>query len=236
MNTLGLVFIFLLIASIITTIILVYVFYIRKPSSVLSTITISSISSIVPTVAPTVAPTIAPTVAPTIAPVVKTLPVIKISPTSKSTIQPQPPPPSQKTSSPSIPSSPGTLTADGEPADEVARTGSALTIINTFRATLGKPPLKYYAEGTDCANKCAEYDNTNGFHKSKQGGIQCDFGASQNEGNNPQSQKQCIQMYIDEGPGGSHYDTITSERYTKISSGVFPKGNGRYFFTHNFYR
>ena len=230
MNTLGLVFIFLLIASIITTIILVYVFYIRKPSSILSTITISSISSI----APTVAPTIAPTVAPTVAPVVKTLPVIKISPTSKSTIQPQPPPPSQKISSPSIPSSPGTLTADGEPADEVARTGSALTEINTFRATLGKPPLKYYAEGTDCANKCAEYDNTTGFYKSMTG-ISCPGRSSQCEGNRRSTQKQIVQFYINEGPGSGHYDIISGQS-TKVSSGVFPKGNGRYFFVHNFYR
>ncbi len=181
---------------------------------------------------------VAPTVVPTIAPVVKTLPVIKISPTSKSTIQPQPPPPpSQKNSSPSIPSSPGTLTADGEPADEVARTGSALTEINTFRATLGKPPLKYYAEGTDCANKCAEYDNTNGFHKSMTA-IKCDSGNSghaQCEGNGQSTQKQIVQFYINEGPGGGHYDIITGG-YSKISSGVFPKGNGRYFFTHNFYR
>ncbi len=97
-------------------------FIYENPSSVLSTITISSISSNCTTHCchQLLRQLIAPTIAPTIAPVVKTLPVIKISPTSKSTIQPQPPPPSQKTSSPSIPSSPGTLTADGEPADEVS--------------------------------------------------------------------------------------------------------------------
>jgi hypothetical protein len=160
MNTLGLVFIFLLVASIITTIILVYVFYIQ-PSSVAVVPTTSTMS----------------TMSSTIAPLIQTSPIVKISPPpqplqppSKTSpiVQPKPPPlpPSQKNSSPSIPSSPGTLTADGEPADEVTRTGSALTEINTLRATLGKPPLKYYSEGTDCANKCAEHDNTKGFHDS----------------------------------------------------------------------
>ncbi len=232
MNTLGLVFIFLLVASIITTAILVYVFYIH-PSSV----------SVVPTTSSTT-PTTSTT---TIAPLIQTSPIVKISPPpqppqppskTSSIVQPKPPP-SQKNSSPSIPSSPGTLTADGEPADEVARTGSALTIINTFRATIGKPPMKYYTEGTDCANKCAEYDNTNGFHASTKsgggGGVPCPGRNAQCEGNNQQSQKEIIQLYINEGSGGGHYDIIAGQS-AKISSGVFPKGNGRYFFTHNFYR
>lgn len=107
-----------------------------------------------------------------------------------------------------------------------------LKLINDFRAQQGQPPLTYNSAGEQCANDGAKMDAAQGVHRSMgtcpgvMGQCECPgFG----------SLKQCIDAYVREGPGGGHYEILRNPNHGSVSCGKYAMGNGRYFYTHNFY-
>jgi hypothetical protein len=47
---------------------------------------------------------------------------------------------------------------------------------------------------------------------------------------------KCLQQMFDEGPGGGHYDNMTSTRYSRASCGFVPVGGGRIWTVQNFFK
>lgn len=47
---------------------------------------------------------------------------------------------------------------------------------------------------------------------------------------------KCLQQMFDEGPGGGHYDNMTSTKYSRASCGFIPVGGGRIWTVQNFFK
>ena len=45
----------------------------------------------------------------------------------------------------------------------------------------------------------------------------------------------CLQQMFDEGPGGGHFDNMTSNKYSKASCGFVSVGGGRIWTVQNFF-
>lgn len=106
--------------------------------------------------------------------------------------------------------------------------GDCVSVINAFRASKGLQPLKAAtSEQIACTNESAKIDAAKGFHNSFK---RCGERA-QCECNGIMPIDRCIQAYINEGPGGGHYDIITNPRLTAVACG----GDGNRFLTQNFY-
>jgi len=47
---------------------------------------------------------------------------------------------------------------------------------------------------------------------------------------------KCLQQMFDEGPGGGHFDNMTSTKYSRASCGFVPVGGGRIWTVQNFFK
>lgn len=103
-----------------------------------------------------------------------------------------------------------------------------VSALNNFRRSIGVADLAPAPQSQQqCANNAAINDASRGFHNS--------FGQCSERGqcecNGIMPVDRCIQAYINEGPGGGHYDIISSPRYTSVACGY----DGGRFLAQNFY-
>lgn len=117
----------------------------------------------------------------------------------------------------------------------VPSTGSTdcLKLVNDFRKSKGVPILKSYPSKNQCTAQQALLDYKSGdFHTN--------FGMcreiSQLSAKGSKTLKQCIDEYIAEGRGGSHYSVLVSKKYTHLSCGYYKYANNKYFYIQNFYK
>lgn len=107
--------------------------------------------------------------------------------------------------------------------------------INAYRATVGLAALARWTEGEGCADEEAASDAASGeFHGA--------FGScgehAQNECPDYDSTTRilelCLQMMWDEGPGGGHYDNMTSTDSAQVACGIHTTAEGLVWSVQNF--
>ncbi|WP_394826287.1 CAP domain-containing protein [Pendulispora albinea] len=108
--------------------------------------------------------------------------------------------------------------------------------INAYRATLGLPPYARWSDKEVCASGQAKSDS----ETSKPHGA---FGKcsewAQNEcpgwpGPAEKMIPGCLEMMWGEGPGGGHYDNMSSKKYTKVACGFYTMPNGKVWAVQDF--
>ena len=130
-------------------------------------------------------------------------------------------------------SDPSTGTGESVPTAIPVTGGVAETLakLNQFRASQGVSALTFHSEGVACAKQSAVYDAAHGFHASFYGKICSPAPRSQCECMGTQTANQCLMLFIQEGPGGGHYEIIRSAQYTSVAIA----NDGAGFYTFNFY-
>lgn len=109
-------------------------------------------------------------------------------------------------------------------------------IINKYRAKTGLPPLARWTNNESCSDTESQQDSQSGqAHGSF---TQCGEMAQNECPGYPSSAEQnlpeCLADMYAEGPGGGHYDNMTSTQYTMVSCGVFEVGDGTFWSVQNF--
>ena len=105
--------------------------------------------------------------------------------------------------------------------------------INSYRAQLGLPAYKLWAEAESCANQQAQSDSETGVAHGK---FQMCTENAQNEcpgwpGPPQQMIANCLAMMWAEGPGTDfdthgHYITMSSRQYTEVACGFYTMSDG----------
>lgn len=107
--------------------------------------------------------------------------------------------------------------------------------INDLRASVGLGPYARWTDAERCSDDQAESDSNSGQAHGAFG--QCGEWA-QNECPGWQSTAEivqgCLQLMWDEGPGGGHYDNMTSTQYVSVACGFFEAGPGEVWAVQNF--
>ncbi|MFO0740307.1 MAG: CAP domain-containing protein [Labilithrix sp.] len=109
-------------------------------------------------------------------------------------------------------------------------------IINQYRATKGLSALTRWTDKEDCSDGEAESDSKSG--KAHGAFTQCTEMA-QNEcpsypGPVSDNLPECLADMWAEGPGGGHYDNMTSKKYTKVACGIYELSDGDFWSVQNF--
>lgn len=109
-------------------------------------------------------------------------------------------------------------------------------IVNKYRAMRGLPALMRWTAKEACSDQESMSD-------SRTGQAHGAFGScgemAQNEcpgypGPVQQNLPECLADMWAEGPGGGHYDNMTSTEYTMVSCGVHEVGDGSFYSVQNF--
>jgi hypothetical protein len=108
--------------------------------------------------------------------------------------------------------------------------------INRYRATKGLPALARWSDGEACADSQSLKDSQTRRAHGAFG--QCRE-AAQNEcpgwDGQPETMiKGCLKMMWNEGPGGGHYESMASRRYTSVACGMAVGRNGEIWSVQNF--
>lgn len=108
--------------------------------------------------------------------------------------------------------------------------------INEYRKSIGLPAYARWSTGESCVDGQAQADSQSGTAHSAFG--QCGEFA-QNEcpgwpGPPGTMIPQCLQMMWGEGPGGGHYDNMTSTQYTQVACGFYTLSDGSVWATQDF--
>ena len=140
----------------------------------------------------------------------------------------------------------GSATASGSPAVTPMNAASSnlddlrqncLSVINQYRASIGRPALTLRTSSSSCLDGQAAADAASGFAHSAFG--KCGESAQDVcpgwDGSPASSQPGCLKMMWDEGPGGGHYENMSNADYKEVACGFAPVGNG-YWMTQDFYR
>jgi hypothetical protein len=118
---------------------------------------------------------------------------------------------------------------DTGPVDPYATARQAcVDYINQLRATVGLPALARWTANESCADGQCKSDSETGQAHGAFG--QCpNFGQCEcpNWGSIASITPGCLNAMWAEGPGGGHYDIMTSRSYTKVSCGFYVKPNGQ---------
>lgn len=108
--------------------------------------------------------------------------------------------------------------------------------INQFRASIGRPPYARWNDAESCVNGQAQADSQSGTAHSAFG--QCgEFAQDECPGwpGPPDSMiGDCMQMMWSEGPGGGHYDNMSSSQYTMVACGYYTTSDGSVWATQDF--
>jgi hypothetical protein len=108
--------------------------------------------------------------------------------------------------------------------------------INQYRASIGLPAYARWTSVESCVDGQAQADSQSGTAHSA-------FGTcgefAQNEcpgwpGPAATMIPQCLQMMWGEGPGGGHYDNMTSTHYTMAGCGFYTLADGSVWATQDF--
>lgn len=96
-----------------------------------------------------------------------------------------------------------------------------LLTINEFRQRVGVHPLALGSEAQMvCARENAKHDAIFGFHASFSSPAgSCVAPSGQCECKGTTTGKGCVQLFIDEGPGGPHYEIMRSPRHKAVAYG-----------------
>jgi hypothetical protein len=106
--------------------------------------------------------------------------------------------------------------------------------VNAFRATLGLPALAENTGEESCANNQAGNDLVSNVAHAHFGACN-EFGQCECPNWSDPSQIQaCLQMMWNEGPGGGHYDIMSSTSYTKMACGYSTSGSNTWM-VQNYY-
>jgi hypothetical protein len=109
-------------------------------------------------------------------------------------------------------------------------------IINQYRATKGLRALSRWETEEDCSDGEAESDSKSG---DAHGAFTTCGEMAQNEcpgfpGSVSKNLPECLADMWAEGPGGGHYDNMTSTKYTKVACGIHELSNGDFWAVQNF--
>lgn len=111
-----------------------------------------------------------------------------------------------------------------------------VTTINAYRERKGLPPYERWTDAETCADGEAKSDAaTNRAH----GAFPRCGELAQNEcpgisGSPERALTTCLEMMWDEGPGGGHYDTMASSKYSKVACGFFVTESGALWSVQDF--
>jgi uncharacterized protein YkwD len=109
-------------------------------------------------------------------------------------------------------------------------------MINQYRAKTGLPALARRTEEESCSDSEAQSDSQSGAAHGAFGS--CNEMAQNECPGYPSPANQnlsgCLADMYAEGPGGGHYENMTSQQYTQASCGVFEVGDGTFWSVQNF--
>src|SRR5262249_19928972 len=114
---------------------------------------------------------------------------------------------------------------------------TCLSTINSFRSKVGLPPYERWTKAETCAADQAKSDSQTG---TGHGAFARCGELAQNEcpafpsASPSQALSACLAAMWQEGPGGGHYDTMTSKQYTKVACGVFVTASGQTWAVQDF--
>jgi len=108
--------------------------------------------------------------------------------------------------------------------------------INEYRATKGLAPYARWVAGETCADGQAKSDSETG---QAHGAFGACHEMAQDEcpgwsGPPADMIGKCLKMMWDEGPGGGHYENMSSTKYTKAACGFYTMTNGNVWAVQNF--
>ena len=128
-------------------------------------------------------------------------------------------------------------TSGAGPTNDGSAADICVTTINRFRATKGLSPLARWSATEACSDGQAVSDgSTNAAHGA--------FGkcgeVAQNEcpgwpAPAATTIPKCLQAMWGEGPGGGHYDAMSSRLYTKVACGFGTAADGSIWAVQNFH-
>lgn len=135
------------------------------------------------------------------------------------------PSPSQVTPSP---------TTNGDPY--AAARDFCVQRINEYRATVGAPPLVGVPSAAPCADQQAGYDASN---NTAHGAFSYCNELAQNEcpgwgGSLTSALPGCLDAMWREGPGGGHYQNMSSTNYRYVVCGIYQTQNGGWWVVQDF--
>lgn len=109
-------------------------------------------------------------------------------------------------------------------------------IINKYRATKGLSALTRWESQESCSDGEAESDSKSG---KAHGAFTTCTEMAQNEcpnspGSVSENLPECLADMWAEGPGGGHYDNMTSTKYTKVACGIHVLSSGDFWSVQNF--
>jgi len=112
-----------------------------------------------------------------------------------------------------------------------------LSVINQYRASIGRPALTLRASASSCLDGQAAADGASGRAHGAFG--KCGESA-QDEcpgwgGDPADSQPKCLAAMWREGPGGGHYENMANAAYKEVSCGYAP-GSGGQWMVQDFFR
>ena len=112
--------------------------------------------------------------------------------------------------------------------------------INAYRKKIGRPPYARWTEAEACVDQHAEYDSTHSPHAGFQAKICQPSAWAENECPGQYYQTvdsitgRCFEAMWNEGPGGGHYENMSSTRYTQVACGFFRTPSGGLWATQDF--
>lgn len=116
---------------------------------------------------------------------------------------------------------------------------SCVDRINQYRARVRMGPLARDASTEACDDEESRLDSSSNRAHGSFG--KCGERAQNACPNYPGASVEdvltkCLQQMFDEGPGGGHYDNMTSAKYSRASCGFVSVGNGRIWTVQNFFK
>jgi hypothetical protein len=155
--------------------------------------------------------------------------------------QPQPQPTSPgptPTQPPPFPVPPSTPPGPSSDPFAAARQ-SCVDRINQYRARVGVGPIARDPSTEPCDDDESRLDSSANRAHGSFG--KCGERAQNACPNYPGASVEdvltkCLQQMFEEGPGGGHYDNMTSTKYSRASCGFVPVGGGRIWTVQNFFK
>ncbi len=150
---------------------------------------------------------------------------------------PPPNPGPTPTQPPPFPAPPSTPPSSSDPF--AAARQSCVDRINQYRARVRVGPIARDPSTEGCDDEESRLDS--GANRAHGSFGKCGERAQNACPNYPGSSvedvlNKCLQQMFDEGPGGGHYDNMTSTKYSRASCGFVSVGGGRIWTVQNFFK
>lgn len=121
-------------------------------------------------------------------------------------------------------------------SDFASEQAKCVDIINQYRAKNSLPPLARWTDQESCASTEAESD---GKSNKGHGAFPRCGELAQNEcpnfaGSVSKNLPTCLGAMWAEGPGGGHYEAMSSTKYTKVACGIYELPNGNFWAVQDF--